>query len=102
MTHNKRYEAHYDALADARLATAPPPPCTLPPDAWGPQPIEWAKVGARAPVWAWISWPDRAAERTAAWATGWNNLVVIIDFDTPRGTRNVVVWRNAVSHRASR
>jgi hypothetical protein len=72
-------------------------PCTLPAEAYGPQPIEWAQK--RAPVWAWISWPHKAAERVAAWATGSNDRVVIVAWDTDRGERNTVVWRNAVTRR---
>ena len=100
MGHNRRYEAQYDALNDARIAAAPRGPCTLPADAYGPEPIQWVKSGPRPAVWAWITWPDRAAERTAAWATGWNDRVVIIEWDGIGGTRSNVVWRNAVTRRS--
>ena len=41
MTKNKRYEAHFDALNDARIlqATAQLAPCTLPQQAYGPEPL---------------------------------------------------------------
>jgi hypothetical protein len=50
-------------------------------------------------VWAWISWPHKAAERVAAWVMGSNDRVVIVAWDTDRGERNTVVWRNAVTRR---
>ena len=74
-------------------------PCTLPPEAYGPQPIEWTPK--RTPVWAWISWPHKAAERLPAWVMGANDRVVIVAWDTSRGERNTVVWRSAVTRRQS-
>lgn len=99
MTKNRRYEAHFDALNDARIAGASPAPCTLPTPAYGPQPIEWADRN-RPPVWAWITWPHQRAERVPAYATGWNDRVVVVEWETPTGTRNTIVWRNAVTRRA--
>lgn len=99
MGSNKRYAEHYDRMYAEKLETMPASPCTLPQQAYGPNPIEWA--GRQRPsVWAWISWPDRPAERTPAVATGWNDRVVIVEWMTDRGTRNVVVWRNAVTRRS--
>lgn len=72
-------------------------PCTLPSSAYGPQPLQWTQK--RVPVWAWISWPHRAAERVAGWVTGYNDRVVVVAWDTNRGERNTVVWRNAVTRR---
>lgn len=94
---SKRYSEYYDRQAAARLAEAPPAPCTLPQQAYGSNPITWTKK--RPPVWAWITWPHQPAERIPAFATGWNDRVVIIEWNTTRGTRNTVVWRNAVTHR---
>ena len=99
--HNRRYEAHFDALTDRRRAEAPPHPCTLPSPAYGAQPLEWAEVGERPAVWAWISWRHRPAERLPAVAQGWNDRVVVVHFDGPTGTVSTVVWRNAVSRRES-
>jgi hypothetical protein len=73
-------------------------PCTLPAEAYGPQPIQW--TSNRAAVWAWISWPHRAAERLPAWVMGANDRVVVVAWDTDRGERNTVVWRSAVTRRS--
>ena len=73
-------------------------PCTLPAEAYGPQPIAWTP--SRAAVWAWISWPHRAAERLPAWVMGANDRVVVVAWDTDRGERNTVVWRSAVTRRS--
>lgn len=97
---NRRYAEATHRAYEAQLASAPAPPCTLPQQAYGPQPIEWVPAGqTRPPVWAWISWPDDVAERVPAVACGWNDRVVIVEWMTDRGTRNVVVWRNAVTRR---
>ncbi len=72
-------------------------PCTLPAAAYGPQPIEWHNDPA--PVWAWVSWPHRATERLEAFARGWNDRVVIVEWTADRGTLSTVVWRNAVTRR---
>lgn len=74
-------------------------PCTLPRQAYGPNPIEWAPRGKPEPVWAWVNWPHQPAQRIPARATGWNDRVVIITWDGPAGEQNTVVWRNAVSRR---
>lgn len=84
MTKDKRYETHYDRLNDARIERASTRPCTLPQQAYGPQPLEWMKPGQRLSVWAWITWPDRPAERIAATATGWNDRVVIVEWNGRR------------------
>jgi hypothetical protein len=73
-------------------------PCTLPAEAYGPEPLTW--TATRTPVWAWISWPHKAAERTPAWVMGANDRVVVVAWDTNRGERNTVVWRSAVTRRA--
>lgn len=98
MTTNRRYEEHFAAKHAQSLIDAAPPPCTLPQQAYGPQRIEWVK-GSNPPVWAWVSWPDRAAERIAASARGWNDRVVVVTWYGPRGQLDCVVWRNAVTHR---
>lgn len=72
-------------------------PCTLPLAAYGPQPIEWYRDAVS--VWAWISWPHRAAERVEAVARGWNDRVVVVEWYAERGTLSTVVWRNAVTRR---
>lgn len=100
VTKNRRFEAYYDRLNDQRIAASSGSPTTLPPSAWGPEPIVWAKPGERASVWAWISWPDRVAERTPARAKGWNDRVVIVEWDAEGGSRDTVVWRNAVTRRS--
>ena len=100
MTKNKRYEAHYDALTDARMQRAGSTPVTLPQQAYGPEEITWVK-GERPPVWAWVNWPDRPAERIAAFATGWNDRIVVVNWYTSHGAVSAVVWRNAVRRRRS-
>lgn len=97
---SKRYAEHYDRQAAARIADSSAAACTLPQQAYGPNRITWAQD--RPPVCAWIIWPDRPAERVPAFATGWNDRVVIVEWTTNRDTRNTVVWRNAVTHRDPR
>ena len=101
VTKNRRYEAHYDALNDRRIAhtAAHLSPCTLPSTAYGPEPIRWAPRDRQPAVWAWISWKDAPASRVAAAAAGWNDRVVIVEWEAAGGRRSVVVWRNAVSRR---
>jgi len=54
----------------------------------------------RAPdVWAWIIWRDAPATKIPAVAAGWNDRVVIVEWEAPGGRRSVVVWRNAVTRR---
>lgn len=100
LTKNRRYEAYYDALNDARIAAAPLPPCSLPRQAYGPQEIVWAREPV--PVWAWIIWPDRPAEKLPCTATGWNDRVVFVQWYSQRGQVQATVWRNAVTHRRPR
>lgn len=100
MTKNRRFEAHYDRLNDQRIlqATAQLAPCTLPQQAYGPEPIQW--VSGRPPeVWAWITWRDAPASKIPAVAEGWNDRVVVVGWEAPGGRRSVVVWRNAVTRR---
>lgn len=72
-------------------------PITLPMQAYGPQKVEWFE--RKHPVWAWVSWPDRAAERMEAWALGANDRVVILEVPCDGGHWSPVVWRNAVTVR---
>lgn len=100
ITKNRRYEGYYDALNDRRMAEAAARPCTLPAQAYGPEPIQWVPVGqSKPPVWVWVQWPHRPAERIGAFAAGWNDRVVVVEWTGPGGTRNTVVWRNAVTRR---
>lgn len=71
---------------------------TLPQPAYGPQRIEWAP-GAYPPVWAWVQWDRGPATRIPARAKGWNDRVVIVEWDGPGGFRDTVVWRQAVTVR---
>ena len=102
ITKNRRYEAHYDKLNDQRIldAAAGVAPCTLPQQAYGPNPIVWAS-GSKPPVWAWIIWKEGPATRIPAVAAGHNDRVVIVEWEAIGGLRSVVVWRNAVTHRAT-
>ncbi len=72
-------------------------PCTLQPETWGAGPIEW--YAQKRAVWAWVTWPNRAATREAAWATGGNDRVVMLEVPCEGGHWAPVVWRNAVSVR---
>lgn len=73
-------------------------PCTIPQPAWGSQPVEWST--APRPVWVWVPWPDRPAQRLPGYATGANDRVVMIAFDVGGDHWEPVVWRNAVTIRA--
>lgn len=75
------------------------PPCTLPVQAYGPNEIEWVPADQRRTVWAWITWPDRAATCEQAVAFGWNDRVVAVRWDGDGGEVQCVVWRNAVTRR---
>lgn len=101
MTKNRRYEEHYDKLNDLRIAqaSAQDSPTTLPQQAFGPEPIVWAARGQQPKVWAWISWRDAPASRIPAVAAGWNDRVVIVEWEQLGGRRSIVVWRNAVTQR---
>ena len=72
-------------------------PITLPLQAYGPQPVEW--FDPKRPVWAWVQWPNRAAERVAAWAMGANDRIVVLEVPCDGGHWQPVVWRNAVTVR---
>ena len=99
---SKRYAEHYDQLMRDRLDEVRVAACTLPEAAYGPEPIEWVAKGTPRPaVWAWISWPHKPAERTAAFAAGWNDRVVIVVWNGDRGELSAVVWRNAVTRRST-
>lgn len=102
MTKNRRYEAHYDELNDRAIERAALDlmPTTLPLQAYGPEPIVWARR-PQPEVWAWISWRDAPASKVPAVAAGWNDRVVIVEWEAPGGRRSVVVWRNAVTRRCS-
>jgi len=96
---SKRYVEHFDNLMRTRLDEQHIGPCTLPLQAYGPDPIRW--VHERPAVWVWLTWPHKPAERTAAFAAGWNDRVVIVEWSTLNGERNTVVWRNAVTNRST-
>jgi len=78
-------------------AAASVAPTTLPTPAYGPQPVEW--FDPPRPVWAWVSWRDRPAERVACLATGANDRVVVLEVACDGGHWAPVVWRNAVTVR---
>lgn len=94
MTTNRRYA---DAVDQRDTGIDRTRPVTLPQQAYGPQEIEW--VRKRPPVWAWVQWPDKPAERIPAYAHGWNDRVVVITWQALGGERSCVVWRNAVTRR---
>ena len=98
VTHNRRYEAHYDQLNAQRSleAAGRRVPCTLPTRAYGPQPIEWAR-DRQHEVWVWVTWQEGPATKIPAVAAGWNDRVVIVEWEAPGGRRSNVVWRNAVT-----
>lgn len=101
MTKNKRYEAHYDELNDQRIlqAAAEQRPTTLPQQAYGPEPVRWAPRDQQPDVYVWVTWRDAPATRIPAVASGWNDRVVVVEWEGPGGRRSVVVWRNAVTRR---
>lgn len=102
MGSSKRYAAHYDELNAQRAAQSAAEqsdPCTLPSQAYGPQPIAWER-GRKPEVWAWISWRDGPATRIPCVAAGWNDRVVVVEWEAVGGRRSVVVWRNAVTRRS--
>ncbi len=82
---------------DGRAGAGIHRPCTLQPETWGVRPIEW--YAQKRPVWAWVTWPNRASTREAAWATGGNDRVVMLEVPCEGGHWAPVVWRNAVSVR---
>lgn len=95
---SKRYAAYYDRQAAERNHTSRST-CPVPPPAFGPHPLEWAQ-GVKPSVWAWITWADGPATRVPAGAAGWNDRVVVVEWDDQvGGARNTVVWRNAVTKR---
>lgn len=105
MTKNRRYEARYDALTDARIAQASrgsQQPLTLPQQAYGSSPFEWAPPRRQPTVWVWVHWREGPATKIAAVAAAWNDRVVIVEWEHPGGRHSIVVWRTAVSHRAER
>lgn len=97
MGQNRRYAAQVEALQDARIAALEPGPITLPLQAYG-GPVEWHLDDMR-PVWVWLSYRHKPAERVAAMAEGWTDRVVLINLMGEGGTRTVTVWRSAVSVR---
>lgn len=99
MTQNRRYQEHYAQMRERIFSEMPAAPCTLPQQAFGPDPVRWTRE--QPPVWAWVSWPDRPAERIAAHATGWNDRVVCVEWIGDRGTVNTMVWRSAVTRRST-
>lgn len=94
---NSRYTGSINERIEQVVAPTSQP-VTLPQQAYGPQSVEWAK--SRIPVWAWVQYTDRPAARIAAYASGWNDRIVVIVWDGPGGERSIVVWRNAVTKRA--
>lgn len=84
-----------DEMLSRTLASVPP--ITLPMQAFGQKPVEWYRD--KRPVWAWVQWPDRAAERVEAWAMGANDRVVVLEVPCDGGHWQPVVWRNAVTVR---
>lgn len=95
---NRRYADQIDERNRERLLNAPPSPMTLPMQAFGPREIEWTQ--ARPPVWVWVQFPDRPAERRKGYVKGHNDRVCVVWVDGLGGGWEIVVWRNAVSHRS--
>ncbi len=78
-------------------AAASVAPLTLPLQAYGPNPLEW--FDPPRPVWAWVQWPNRAADRVEVRAVGANDRVVVLEVPCDGGHWQPVVWRNAVTVR---
>ncbi|MFG6401480.1 hypothetical protein [Microbacterium sp. P04] len=96
MGSNKRYADQIDARSADRIGVTGPAPATLPPDAFGPRPIEWS--GAQTSVWLWVQWHDRVAERRKGYVKGSNDRVCVAWVDGPGGGWEIVVWRQGVTH----
>jgi hypothetical protein len=96
---NRRYADKIDARIAERTVGHGDSPVTLPQQAYGPRPIEWTQ--ARPPVWVWVQWRDRAAERVRGYVKGHNDRVCIVAIEGPGGGWEIVVWRPAVSHRST-
>lgn len=94
----RRYVEQVNRRQDASIAAGDEYPLSVPMQAYGPVPLEWAR-GSREPVWVWVQYPTRPAERIAANAHGWNDRVVVVTWPAVGGERQVVVWRNAVTRR---
>lgn len=76
-----------------------PRPVTLPQQAWGPQPLEYAANNDRPAVRVWVQFNVGPARRCDALAVGWNDQVVIVELVNDGGMQPVV-WRTAVSKTA--
>lgn len=85
-------------VSDEKMArvVASVKPLTLPMQAYGGG-VDW--FDAKRPVWAWVHWPNRAAERIEAWAVGATDRVVVLEVPCDGGHWTPVVWRNAVTVR---
>lgn len=103
MTRNRRYESRYDELQAQRQAEADasPKPVTLPSQAFGPQPLEWPAPADRPIVRVWVQWDRGPATRVEAVAYGWNDRVVVVQWDTSFGPMRTTVWRTAVARPAT-
>ena len=98
MTTNRRYAGVLDERLRERLETRVHAPATLPAEAYGSQPIQW--TNGRPPVWVWIQWHDLPAQRVRGYVKGFTDRVCIVWVDGPGGGWEIVVWRNAVTHRS--
>lgn len=72
-------------------------PCTIPQQAFGPDPIVW--FDPPRPVWVWVPWRDRPSTREPGVARGANDRVVSVGIDVDGDHWEPVVWRNAVTVR---
>ena len=53
--------------------------------AYGPEPIEWAPPRQQPPVRAWIFLSNAPATKIPAVAAGWNDRIVIVEWEAPGG-----------------
>lgn len=87
MTTNRRYGFRLDERTIKRMRDQEPCPVTLPAQAYGPQPLEWTQ--ARPPVWVWVQWTGKPAERRHGYVKGYNDRICVVWVDGDGGGREM-------------
>lgn len=101
VTHNHRYERHYDELSDQRRREAESArrPVSLPQAAYQGSEMHYAGPHESRSVWVWVPWTDGEYERLEAHAEAWNDVAVRVAFYYELTELRVTVWRHAVTNR---